>query len=183
MTNPYESPTADDTHTYDPAAPEHEMARRFTRFGAAFVDGILMMALVLPIQFFSGFTQRAMNQEVGLVEQLFMSVLGMAAYLLLNGYLLVTRGQSIGKALGKIQIVDEQTDKLLPFLRVYVYRYLWLMPFMIVIVIIPGAVDDMLVNILSLVNALFIFGAAQRCLHDYIAGSKVVPYKPGRARL
>lgn len=107
----------------------------------------------------------------------------MAAYLILNGYLLVTRGQSIGKALLKIQIVDEQTDKLLPFLRVYVYRYLWLMPLMIVVVIIPGSIDDMAVNIVSVANALFIFGAAQRCLHDYIAGSKVVPYQPGRARL
>ena len=63
MTNPYESPTAADTHTYDPPVPEHEMARRFTRFAAALIDGFLTMAIVLPIQLYTGFTERALNRS------------------------------------------------------------------------------------------------------------------------
>ena len=40
--------------------------------------------------------------------------------------------------------------------------------------LIPGQADDILINLVSLVDALFIFGKQRRCLHDYIAGSKVV---------
>ena len=100
MTNPHESPTAADTHTYEPPVPEHEMASRFTRFAAALIDGFLMMAIVLPIQLYTGFKEWALNQQVGFLEQILVSLIGMAAYLILilNGYLLVTRGQSIGKA-------------------------------------------------------------------------------------
>jgi uncharacterized RDD family membrane protein YckC len=98
----------------------------------------------------------------------------------LNGYLLTTRGQTIGKLLTKIQIVDVQSGDLLPFLRVYVYRYLWTLPLLLVVILIPGPADDLLVNVVYLIDALLIFGSDRRCLHDYIAGSKVVIYRAKR---
>jgi uncharacterized RDD family membrane protein YckC len=107
----------------------------------------------------------------------------MALMLALNGHLLATRGQTVGKLLTKIQIVDAQSGGLLPFLRVYVYRYLWMLPLVFVVALIPGTVDDGLVNVVAIIDALFIFGAARRCLHDYIAGSKVVLYQAHRQRV
>lgn len=182
-TNPYAPPTS--TTSFDVAAnpANDELARRFTRFASALVDGFLVMAVLGPLAFATGFFARTQAQQVGLPEQILMSLAGMAVMLLLNGYLLATRGQTIGKVLTKIQIVDAQSGKLLPFHRVFIFRYLWITPFSLGVILIPGPFDDLLVNALSLIDALFIFGAARRCLHDYIAGSKVVLFKPDRAKL
>jgi uncharacterized RDD family membrane protein YckC len=181
--NPYAPPVTTDGLNYAPESGVDELAGRFTRFASAFVDGILMMGILMPIQFVTGFYQRVSTQTAGIVEQFLMSLLGMAVMLALNGYLLFTRGQTIGKVLTKIQIVDFKSGNLLPFLKVYVYRYLWTLPLLVVVVIIPGAMDDLLVNIVVLIDALLIFGAERRCLHDYIAGSKVVLYRENRQKI
>lgn len=94
----------------------------------------------MPIQFVTGFYQRASTQTTGIVEQFLMALLGIGVMLALNGYLLFTRGQSIGKLLTKIQIVDFESGGLLPFLRVFVFRYLWTLPLLVVVMLIPGAV-------------------------------------------
>ena len=106
-----------------------------------------------------------------------------AVMLALNGYLLFTRGQSIGKMITGIQIVDFKSGDLLPFLRLYVYRYLWMLPLIVFVMLIPAAVGDLLFNVVVLVNVLIIFGAESRCFHDYIAGTKVVLYRAGRQQL
>ena len=181
--NPYAPPATTDGLNYAPESGGDELAGRFTRFASGLVDGILMMGILMPIQFLTGFYQRASTQTAGIVEQFLMTLLGMAVMLALNGYLLFTRGQSIGKLLTKIQIVDFKSGNLLPFLKVYVYRYLWILPLLVVVTLIPGAIDDLLVNIVALIDALMIFGAERRCLHDYIAGSKVVLYRENRQKL
>jgi uncharacterized RDD family membrane protein YckC len=179
--NPYAAPAEASSMDFD--AGREQLAGRVTRLGAAMLDGILMGLIVFPVQFMTGFFGRVQTQQAGLVEQLAMSLLGMGVYLLLNGYLLVTRGQSIGKLAGKIQIVDFQSGGLLPFLRVYVYRYLWSLPLIFVVLLIPGPIDDMLANVVILIDSLLIFRSDRRCLHDLIAGSKVVQYRPDRQRL
>ena len=103
-------------------------------------------------------------------------------FLILNGYLLVTRGQSIGKVLTKIQVVDFKTGLLLPFLRIYVYRHLWTLPIVVVVVLIPGSIDDLLLNVMVMIDVVLIFGENRRCFHDLLAGSKVVVYQEGREK-
>jgi uncharacterized RDD family membrane protein YckC len=159
-----------------------ELAGRFTRLAAAIVDGILLLVILVPVQFASGYFQRAMAQQQGPLEQILMSLLGFVTMLVLNGYLLATRGQTIGKVLTKIQIVDVESGKLLSFLHVYVYRYMWTIPVFIVVMLIPGTTDDLVFNVVVFIDALMIFGSARRCFHDYIAGSKVVLYREGRQR-
>lgn len=177
--NPYAAPTSSDSDARA-AATGDELAGRFARFAAALVDGLLLIAIVGPVQYFTGFFERAMRAQVTPGEQLLMGLLGAVAFLVVNGYLLVTRGQTVGKILVGTQIADVRTGGLLPFLRVYVLRYLWMMPLVIVTALIPGPQDDMLVNILALLDSVFILGPARRCLHDYIAGSKVVRYRADR---
>lgn len=180
--NPYASPV----HVDDPVATSTNVidspAGRFTRFAAAMVDGILMLGILMPIQFATGYIARAQSLQVSVFEQLAMSVLGLLTFLILNGYLLYTRGQTIGKFLTKIQVVDNESGSLLPFLRVYVFRHLWTLPIVILVVVIPGGLDDLLLNFVVLVDVLLIFGAARRCLHDYIAGSAVVLFRENRSR-
>lgn len=181
--NPYASPSTSGGENDFSLSESDELAGRFTRLAAAMVDGIPMLAITIPVMLATGYYARAQTQQIGFLEQLAMSLFGMFVMLALNGYLLATRGQTIGKMLTKIQIVDAESGGLLPFLRVYVYRYLWMLPFVFVVAFIPGTADDQLINFAALINILFIFGAARRCLHDYIAGSKVVLYKPNRQRV
>jgi uncharacterized RDD family membrane protein YckC len=130
--------------------------------------------------FITGYFQRIQEDQVGALKEVGMELFGIAVMLALNGYLLSRRGQSVGKLLTKIQIVDVADGKLLPFLRVYVYRHLWVLPLSILVNLIPGSFDDLIVNVVFLVDAVMIFGNERRCLHDYIAGSKVVLYRENR---
>ena len=70
-----------------------------------------------------------------------MNVLGEVTFLAINGYTLATRGQTIGKLIGKIQIVDFNSSKLVPFWKLYVLRHLWTFPFGIITLLIPGSLD------------------------------------------
>jgi len=181
-TNPYQPPATQEGLELAAEPGGTELAGRFTRFAAALVDGVLMMAVLLPVQLATGFLNRAATQDIRWPEQLAISLLGWVIFLVFHGYLLTTRGQSVGKLLTKIQIVDVKTEELLPFVRVFVYRYLWILPLSILTVFVPGSVDDVLVNVVLLIDVLLIFGQDRRCLHDYIAGSKVVIYQEGRPR-
>jgi uncharacterized RDD family membrane protein YckC len=180
--NPYAAP-AESSEPPIPEVPDSTgdvLAGRGLRFLSAMIDGILPAAIIVPIQFGTGFYQRTLSQQVTFTEQLAMALVGMAAFLICHGYLLITRGQSIGKYLLGLQIVDYATGQLLPPMRVYVYRYLWSLPITITALLIPGTTDDTIFAYLLMIDPLFIFGEERRCLHDLIAGSKVVKYKANR---
>jgi len=141
------------------------LASRLSRLGAAIADGIIGMIFTMPLMFVSGYWQRAMQQQVSAVEMAVYSVAGMAIYLVLHGYFLATRGQSIGKILARVRIVDYSTGELLPFGKLVGLR---LVPVWIVSVI------PIIGGFLTLIDILFIFGRERRCVHDLIAGTKVV---------
>lgn len=173
--NPYAAPmhsSGDDPFSLED--PNRLLAERVNRLLASIVDTIVIFAIFMPIQFLSGFWERTVNNEVGLLEQLGMSFLGLAVFLLLHGYLLLYRGQTIGKLLLKIRIVGNKDDSLLPFWNVIVLRYWWILPLQLLVLFIPGSFDNTLVGFVSIVDVLFIFRNDRRCLHDLIAGSKVV---------
>ncbi len=85
-------------------------------------------------------------------------------YFLLNGYWLYKNGQTIGKKLMGIKIVDEN-GKTPPLSRTFGYRFL-----------IPLFVSSLpLIGwILFIIEVSFIFGKNRKCLHDYIADTKVI---------
>ncbi len=177
--NPYQSPVAE-PQVIGPDTTD-ALAGRFTRFASALVDGFLVMAVVFPIQLLTGFTERAREGSAGVVENLIMNVIGMVFFLVLHGMFLFSRGQTIGKMLTKIQIVDAKTGQIPPPLHVYVLRYLWSLPIVIVCAIIPGPLDDMILLPIVLIDILMIFTPDRRCLHDLIAGTKVVMFREGRS--
>ena len=92
-------------------------------------------------------------------------------YLVLNGYLLATRGQSIGKWLLGIQIVDADTNELLSIRRIVMQRVIpvFLLP-------VPGIVTGIppIGILLVLIDIAPIFREEPRCVHDMLAGSKVI---------
>lgn len=156
------------------------LAGRGSRLAAAVIDGAIFSAVMSPFMYASGYLARVAAGGATPSEEIAWSVLGSLVMMMIQGYLLATRGQTIGKMLMQIQIVDAETQRLLPFIRVAVYRYLWLLPLIAVAAFIPGHLDGLLVGAASLLDASLIFGSGRRCLHDYIAGSIVVAYQPGR---
>jgi uncharacterized RDD family membrane protein YckC len=86
-------------------------------------------------------------------------------YVVVNGYFLATRGQTVGKMMVGIRIVSADTGEILPLWRVLVLRFLPVQ----LIQIVPG-----IGPVLWLVDTLFIFGDARRCVHDYVAGTIVI---------
>lgn len=176
-TNPYAPSFADESMQENPELQPDELAGRFTRFASAFIDGLTMLVFIMPAMFLTGYIQRAGAGQVTLLEQVGISFFSGLVFLLVHGYFLVTRGQTLGKMATGIQIVDHETGQRLSFLRVYVFRNLWGLPILALTIAIPGQIDDNLSNLVYLVDVLMIFAVSRRCLHDYIAGSKVVLYQ------
>ena len=182
--NPYAAPNFSKPIRMPAVGQDDELADRSVRLVAAILDAVALMAVLMPLYIFVVFAEWESTHPPALVEELLLTLLVNVVFLALNGYLLINRGQTIGKYLMKIQIVDQKSCELLPFLRVYVYRNLWIPVFSIVAIFYWASVDvgDRITGFLSLIDALSIFGAGRLCLHDYIAFSKVVEFQPNRPR-
>lgn len=161
--NPYQSPLTQSERPEEPT-PEFPLASRLSRLGAVLIDGLISMFVTVPIMFFSGYFQRAMQNNVAQTEVILMTIFGIVLFMVIHGYLLATRGQTVGKLAAGVKIVDYHTNELLPIGKLVGLRYLpiW------IISTLP------LVSMLGLVDVLFIFGNERRCVHDYIAGTKVI---------
>ncbi len=149
----------------DAVAAEGELASRGARLGGAIIDAIISWIIMFPVLYYTGFWQSAMSGQVSLTSQLMLGLVGIVVFLILNGYLLSKRGQTIGKALVGTRIVSVTDGQILPLPKVFGLRYL---P-MSVIALVP-----VIGNIVAIVNVLFIFRDDRRCIHDLIAGTKVV---------
>lgn len=90
---------------------------------------------------------------------------GIGVFAILNTYLLATRGQSIGKFLLKIRIVDHRSDE------VSKLRFSLLLREGITMQLSLFGIMGM---VLALIDVLFIFSPNRRCLHDYWSFTKVV---------
>ena len=158
--NLYASPEADvDVES------NNELAGRGARLVGAIIDGVLALAIVMPAMFLSGYWDRAMGGAVSFVDQLIWPLFGIAVYIALNGYLLATSGQTIGKRVVGTRIVSMEDGRILPLPRLIMLRFL---PFALLQQV------PILGPLAGLVNPLFIFGPSRRCLHDYIAGTRVI---------
>jgi len=137
------------------------------RLGARLLDGLAYLVILVPLLAFS----RAVDPA---------GFIGVAALLLLavfvvQAVLLTTRGQSIGKIVVKIRIVDHKTGANPGFARVVLMR-----------TVLPGMGSTITQGLFSLVDAAFIFGRERRCVHDLMAGTSVVPVDavvPDRSRV
>lgn len=161
-TNPYQAP---DAHIQVPAETAGELASRGSRFGAAMIDGIISLIFVVPLMLVFGiWAAMTAGQEPSLSAMTGYVVSAMTAYLLINGYLLHSRGQSVGKKLMGIRIVDMQGNNpglvKLFFVRYVAMSLVWMLP--------------LVGGLLGLIDVLMIFKGDRRCGHDMVAGTQVV---------
>ncbi len=159
--NPYQSPV-----TEKPARRRRngKQAGRGTRLLAAICDGLLLAAIAVPIQWkagvFDGFPE---IQPHGPRELLIWGVVGFAIFLLVNGYLLATRAQTVGKAMFGIKIVTLEGENA-SFGRIVLRRVLPLS---------VASAIPLIGGFVGLIDVLFIFRKDRRCVHDLIAGTMV----------
>jgi uncharacterized RDD family membrane protein YckC len=145
--------------------PTLDLASRWARLGGALIDGSIALAIMLPIMLVTEVLQQIFRKEpLTLGQQAALFVVGWLVFLMLNGYLLFRRGQTIGKVAVNTRIVD-LTGKIPDFGKLLVLRYL-VLGLASQIPIIGGFV--------GLVDALCIFGDERLCLHDYTAGTRVI---------
>ena len=163
--NPYEAPAAPvaDRAQGGPG----DLADRSQRFLAALIDTLIGLAFGVAIAWALGiygymFQRPPVQPPRGLVYA--SSAIGFAVFLALHGYFLKTYGQTIGKRVIGTRIVGLDGN-VLPFGRLILLRYLPMQ----VAVLVPFAG-----GILALVDVLFVFRDDRRCLHDLIAGTRVV---------
>lgn len=101
----------------------------------------------------------------GVIIFMLIGILGLLGTAVANLYLMATQSQSIAKWLLKMQVVDYEKGEPAGFVKVFLLR---------------GVVNGILGAIpfvgplYTFVDLCFIFGEEHRCLHDQIAGTKVV---------
>lgn len=98
------------------------------------------------------------------------SVCGIALFLAINFQFLSTRGQTVGKMIIGTRIVAED-GSLIPIDQLILKRYLLLWGVSVVLSIIPY------IGLIMIIDPLMIFRENHKCLHDELAGSKVISLK------
>lgn len=154
-----------------------ELASRFIRLAARVIDTILLVGMMLAGMFAGALLYPVddENELTGAVLQDSRSsvasagLLALTVVFVLNVILLSVRGQSVGKWLLRIRIVRDSDNERVGFLRGFLLRdgvtlLIKLAPFVGTIYV--------------WIDSLFIFNAERRCLHDFIAGTRVVQVQP-----
>jgi uncharacterized RDD family membrane protein YckC len=136
------------------------------RFAAFLVDALILAVPIFTIvSIVFGFNKIIeMAKEHTLLYSLVMLLVGQIFYFSINGWLLYKYGQTFGKKFLEIKIV-ELNNNLPELYRSYGLRYFVpalfpLLPF--------------LGGLLSMADILFIFRKDRRCIHDHLAGTKVI---------
>jgi uncharacterized RDD family membrane protein YckC len=160
-------------------AADPEAASRWLRLPAALIDGLLKTLCYLPISIplvrtifaeaLSG-EQRSFSEITELTsnivnEHLAQALPFLGSLLLIQFFLLATRGQTIGKWLLRLRIVRHDDSSAPGWYRAFLLRAN--LPFMIEQIPVLGFV-------FWIADSAFIFRADRRCLHDHLAGTKVI---------
>lgn len=152
------------------------LANRSTRLAAAILDTLFAFLCLLPairLVGFARFAQILTHQQGGLPGEDSAALAGAGGAFLLGGLvlfvvqtvLLTRRGQSLGKLLLGIRIVRYRDGAAPGFMHAALLR--WILPGVLGMLPYVG-------SFFSIVDVLFIFGPQKRCLHDFIADTKVV---------
>ena len=185
--NPYEAPKTD--FTDDQFVPEEvELATVVDRILARVIDYVLFMlavvvliAIGLLVELIASGAESAMEAlneiinsdngplfKLNLLDPIVWTavIITHVIFLALHGFLLHRYGQTIGKRLLKIAMVDADTHKKVPLPRLFVLRYLvWDIPTLTV---------RPFYWIIRIVDLLFGLRKNRRTLHDLSANTKVI---------
>ena len=172
-------------------------AGRFRRLLASLFDTLVLIVVFVFFAFrgdigYTSFIMALSNELPVIVEW---TLWFTAIFFVINGYLLFTRAQTVGKWMLGLHIVDSETGHRPALEKLILYRYVvfillanlvsWFyIPDTVVSATLPVIGQITLEGIpwpfpgtllwVPVVDAAFIFGASRRCLHDRLAGTIVV---------
>jgi uncharacterized RDD family membrane protein YckC len=141
------------------------LAGRGRRLVATLIDMLLVPLLTLLLVMLFGVVEHAEDYQSN-AWVWWVLVLAVISYLVLNGYLLWRRGQTVGKALLGVRMVTLHGVRPAPLWRLVGVRALFF-PLLYLIVAWP-------LLLLPLIDQVLIFGRRRRCLHDLAAGTVVI---------
>ena len=165
--NPYRGPKSEGTAVKKKRSrrDNRPLSSPLKRLGGAFVDGgVVMLGGVIPFLIAIYVDSGQPGSSVSLVFMV-IGLLGLLGLGIANLYLMATQSQSIAKWLLKMQVADYEKGGPAGFVKVFLLRG--------VVNGILGAIP-IVGPLYTLVDLCFIFGEEHRCLHDQIAGTKVV---------
>ena len=159
-------------------------ATRMSRFLAVLIDaspglviaviGIIAAIVAMPGLFSGHFDPRGASAMAMFGVFFLVVFIGMIGWVVWQIVLLYKYGQTVGKKVMGIRVVRMDGSRV-SFARFFFLRGLalgvisWIVSAVGIAIHLPA-----IGNLVSLVDALMIFGAAHRCLHDYIADTQVV---------
>ncbi len=171
--NPYAPPQAE---VRDPAAAapaKGTLATRGLRLAGAMVDAAASALFVVPFLLFTGDWTAASSGDLSYGTIAFV---GFAAFTAMHGYLLATRGQTIGKWLVGTRIVRADNDAVPTLARTLGLRYGTLAIGVVATfaaLVLNGAILHAF-TLFGVIDIALVFRRDRQCLHDLIAGTKVV---------
>ena len=160
--NPYATPRVAAVRAeYPSSAGSEALASRGSRLAASLIDGLAVVVILLPALAAMVFVGE--NESISVMGGLFaglsgLALLGFAGYQL---FMLVREGQTLGKKAMNIRIVNYSDGQIPSGGRLLLMRYF---------------LNSLLgqIPLYSVLDVLLIFGDERRCIHDYLAGTKVV---------
>lgn len=141
------------------------LAGRGRRFAATLIDVLLVPVFAIFLMLVTGVLEHAEDWTPEAMPYLRMILLGLASYVLLNLYLLWTRGQTVGKALLGIAIVDAKSGARVPIWRLVVRGLFFPTLYLIFSIYTLG---------IPLIDQALIFRKDRRTVHDWVSGTVVV---------
>ena len=157
-----------------------ELADRLSRLGAAVIDGLIFFAPFLPVAFAVGFAAGGMKRGMSNTQfitqaiqngsGLWVALAGVAELVIvvIQIVFIYKYSATIGKRTVGIKIVRADGSPA-SFSRIF-----WLRGFVNGIISYACGLIPVIGGFYWLVDSLFIFGNARRCIHDYIADTVVV---------
>jgi uncharacterized RDD family membrane protein YckC len=139
------------------------LAGRGARLGAVLLDCLIAFVVVLP-GLVVGVAGSEDNDTTKIIAGLLCGV-GILVLAIIQIYLLTTRGQTVGKKIVGVKIVKYADSSSPGFVHACLLR-----------AIVPAVISSVPIvgPMFSLVDICFIFSEERRCIHDLIAGTKVV---------
>lgn len=159
--NPYQAPRSAIRPRNGGDMPTEVLAGRGARLAAVLIDYLCMVAVSIPG--FAGFLYIEMpGADTAAGELVTLAfVMGLGILSVVQGIYIVRDGQTLGKKMMKIRIVDHVDGSIPRWPRILGMRY-----------VLNMALRQ--IPFYFLVDAVLIFGEEQRCIHDHLAGTKVI---------
>lgn len=142
------------------------------RVTATAIDFVVVPAASFLVMLVTGAMEHA-SAYAGVQPFIRPVLLGIAGYVLVNGWLLYARGQTLGKLITGIQIVDIDSNAVPP-----IWKLIFMRAWFFALLYLPLGYSFIgVLALLPVIDCAFGLRSDRRCLHDLLCATKVVRYQ------